>query len=89
MDIERKSIDNKMLEESITCIKECFDTNKLHNGVAIRVTLHTGEEFNALIADAGTDYIQCYKLSGITGEPSRLELFINNYISGDYGIKML
>ena len=71
-----------------TTIKEVFDKDRFCQGAAIKVVHHTGTQFNAIISDSDYDYIQCYKV-GIDLQPRLVEIHLEEYISGTWGITRL
>lgn len=64
-----------------------FNTNLYHVGAAIYVKTPKGERFNAIIADSGYEYIQCYHLDSIAFAPVLLEIELEEYLKGEWIIQ--
>lgn len=76
-----------MLNEDVLSKAPVFNTNTYHVGAAIYVKTPKGERFNAIIADSGYEYIQCYHLDPIAFTPVLLEIELEEYLQGEWIIQ--
>lgn len=68
--------------------KETFNLDIFGKGACIRVSHQSGLVTNAIISDAQLDYIEAYRLD-ITGTPVKLEIYLEEYLSGVWIIRRL
>lgn len=84
----RKKVNQHFENKAVIINQMVFNTDVYNNGAAIKMTYHTGETANGIIAESTKDFLKVYIVNKF-GICQIREIYLEEYISGTWGIKLL